>query len=55
MTELLHRLNYTYKKPKMVPGKADVKAQDEFIEHYQVLKATKGVNDPIYFMDGTHP
>ena len=40
MTELLHRLNYTYKKPKMVPGKADAKAQDEFIESYKELKDT---------------
>ncbi len=25
MTDLLHRLNYTYKKPKLVPGKADAR------------------------------
>ncbi len=55
MTVLIHRLGYAYKKPKIVSGKADVKAQEEFIEHYKELKATKGVNDPIYFMDGVHP
>ncbi len=55
MTDLLHRLNYSYKKPKLVPGKADAEAQEEFIEFYNELKETKGVNDPVYFMDGTHP
>ena len=55
MTDLLHRLNYSYKKPKLVPGKADAEAQGEFIEFYNELKETKGVNDPVYFMDGTHP
>ncbi len=48
MTDLLHRLNYSYKKPKLVPGKADAEAQEEFIEFYNELKETKGVNDPIY-------
>ena len=55
MTDLLHRLNYSYKKPKLVPGKADAEAQEEFIELYQELKQTKGANDPIYYMDGVHP
>lgn len=55
MTELLHRLGYRYKKPKLVPGKADAKAQEEFIEFYKELKETKDARDPIYFMDGTHP
>ncbi len=55
MTDLLHRLNYTYKKPKLVPGKADAKAQEEFVAFYNELKETKGANDYIYFMDGAHP
>jgi len=55
LTELLHRLGYVYKKPKLVPGKADAKAQEEFVEFYKELKETKGVKDPIYFMDGVHP
>ena len=55
LTELLHRLGYVYKKPKLVPGKADAKAQEEFIASYRELKETKGAMDPIYFMDGTHP
>jgi transposase len=55
LTELLHRLGYVYKKPKLVPGKADAKAQEEFIASYRELKETKGAADPVYFMDGTHP
>ena len=55
MTGLLHRLGYVYKKPKLVPGKADTKAQEEFIASYRELKETKGATDPISFMDGTHP
>jgi transposase len=55
MTELLHRMSYVYKKPKVVPGKADLEAQKSFINSYKKLKSKKGENDPIYFMDGTHP
>jgi len=55
LTELLHRLGYVYKKPKLVPGKADTKAQEEFIASYRELKEAKGSKDPIYFMDGVHP
>jgi transposase len=55
MTGLLHRLGFVYKKPKVVPGKADPQAQRAFLERYVELKETKGENDPIYFMDGTHP
>ena len=31
MTALLHRLGFVYKKPKVVPGKADAKAQEAFL------------------------
>lgn len=55
MTDLLHRMGYAYKKPKVVPGKADTEAQKSFIDFYEKLKSQKEKNDPIYFMDGTHP
>jgi transposase len=55
MTQLLHRLGYVYKKPKLIPGKADADRQRAFIEQYQALKAEKAPDDPIYFMDATHP
>ena len=55
MSELLHRLGYVYKKPKLVPGKADAKVQEAFLERYEILKKNKAQDDPIYFMDATHP
>jgi transposase len=41
MTDLLHRLGYVYKKPKLVPGKADAHAQKAFLEEYESLKKKK--------------
>ena len=35
MTALLHRLGYVYKKPKLVPGKADAEAQRAFLDEYE--------------------
>ena len=55
MTAVLHRLGYVYKKPKLVPGKADPKAQKEFLRDYENIKKTKGKDDPVYFMDAVHP
>jgi transposase len=55
MTALLHRLGYVYKKPKLVPGKADPDAQRAFLAQYETLKQDKGEEDPIYFMDAAHP
>lgn len=55
MTALLHRLGYVYKKPKLVPGKADASAQKAFLDEYEKLKQNKGEDDPVYFMDAVHP
>ncbi len=55
VTNLLHRMGYTYKKPKAVPGKADALAQEQFVRKYKTLKKCKKPHDPIYFMDGVHP
>lgn len=55
MTALLHRLDYVYKKPRLIPGKAAPEAQKAFLEEYEKLKETKGEEDPIYFMDAVHP
>jgi len=52
---VLARLGFVYKKTKRVPGKADAEKQKKFVEEYEKLKATKGEDDPIYFLDGTHP
>ena len=55
VTKLLHRLGFTYKKPKIIPGKADHVKQEEFLKKYQEIKSGLKENDQIYFLDSTHP
>lgn len=55
ITKLLHRLGFVYKKPKLVPAKADVVKQQQFLDEYFKLKAEIEVADQIYFLDATHP
>lgn len=55
VTDLLHRLGFSYKKPTHVPGKQDPAQQQAFLDKYERIKAEKGENDPIYFADATHP
>lgn len=55
VTNLLHRLGFSYKKPTHIPGKQDPARQQAFIEEYEQIKADKGENDPVYFADATHP
>lgn len=55
VTKLLHRIGFTYKKPKIVPGKADTKRQARFLAAYEKLKAKMGELDHLYFADATHP
>ena len=55
VTKLLHRLGFSYKKPKSVPGKADAKRQARFLAAYRKLKATMTKDDHLYFADATHP
>ncbi len=38
MKDLLHRLNYSYKKPKLVPGKADTKCPGRICRILQGIK-----------------
>jgi len=55
ITDLLHRLGYVYKKPKLVPGKMDAQAQEEFIEYYEDFMEKKPANIEVLFADGVHP
>jgi len=52
--KLLKRLNYSYKKPAVVPAKADPVKQDAFIEYYRTLQVGLQENDKIYFVDASH-
>ena len=51
MTTLLHKMGFSYKKPKGVPGKAKMEEQEAFVEEYNRVKK-KGL---VYFADSTHP
>ena len=51
VTTLLHKLGFSYKKPKGVPGKAKAEEQEAFVKKYNRVKK-KGL---VYFADSTHP
>ena len=51
VTTLLHKLGFSYKKPKGVPGKAKTEEQEAFVKRYNRVKK-KGF---VYFADSTHP
>lgn len=55
VTKLLHRLGFVYKKPKLVPAKADPAKQQQLLDEDFKLKSTLEENDQIYFLDATHP
>ena len=55
VTALLHRLGFVYKKPKVIPSKADRDKQQSFLQTYHSLKDQLKPQDQIYFMDATHP
>ena len=52
---MLYRLGFSYKKPQVIPGKADDQAQNEFLSYLEGLKESKNENDPILYVDGVHP
>lgn len=53
--DLLHRLGYAYKKPKLAPSKASSQAQKESLTDCDLLKENKHKDDFILFMDAVHP
>lgn len=55
MVALLHRLNFTYKKPKLIPGKVNEKAKELFSQELQQLKKELSQTDPLLYLDGVHP
>lgn len=55
ITKLLHRLGFTYKKPKIVPGNVSIEDQQTFLQTYQRTKEGLTEKDHIYFSDATHP
>ena len=51
ITTLLHKLGFSYKKPKGIPGKAKREEQEAFVREYNKLKG----KSLVYFADSTHP
>lgn len=55
MSALLKKIGFVYKKPDLVPGKADESLQEIFIEQFTSFLKTRTDNDLIFFMDAVHP
>ena len=55
MTDLLHRMNYVYKKPKLVPSNPDIHAQEDFVKMYTIFFEKKPENEAVFFVDALHP
>jgi len=51
----LKRHGFSYKKPALVPGKANEENQRRWIAEYEKLKANMSSDEAICFMDGVHP
>ena len=50
MRDLLHRLDYVYKKPKLVPGNPDIDAQEIFVQQYEEFMENKPENIEVLFI-----
>lgn len=55
MRDWLKRNSFSYKKPAIVPGKANAKQQQKWIDEYNQLKQALSEDETICFMDGVHP
>lgn len=55
VTHILHKLGFTYKKPKLVPGKADEEQQKKFLEDLEAIEDSLEDDDKLIYMDGVHP
>jgi len=55
MTSWLKMNGFSYKKPAVVPGKANREAQEHWIKEYEELKKNLPENEAICFIDGVHP
>lgn len=55
MRQLLHRLNFVYKKAKTIPGKANAELQNTYLKQLTEILKNKGEHDAHYYLDGVHP
>lgn len=55
MRNWLQRHDFSYKKPSIVPGKANEQAQKAWLAEYEKLKQNLPEDETMCFMDGVHP
>lgn len=55
ITAWLKSHGFSYKKPAVVPGKANWATQEQWIKEYEALKQDLPANETICFIDGVHP
>ena len=55
LTQWLKRNGFSYKKPSLVPGKANAEKQKEWLAEYEKLKTNLPADEAICFIDGVHP
>ncbi|NGX47728.1 MAG: hypothetical protein K1000chlam3_01110 [Chlamydiae bacterium] len=55
MSDWLKRNQFSYKKPSLVPGKANKENQEAWIAEYFKLKQNLQDDETVCFMDGVHP
>ncbi len=55
MRNWLQRHGFSYKKPSIVPGKANAEQQKAWVLEYEKLKQNLPDDEAICFMDGVHP
>lgn len=55
MGHWLKRHGFAYKKPAVVPGKADQEKQKEWLAEYEKLRQELPTEETICFIDGVHP
>lgn len=55
MRSWLQRHDFSYKKPAVVPGKADKEKQEKWLAEYEKLRKELPEEETICFTDGVHP
>lgn len=56
MTELLHELGFSYKKPKLVGAKANKEKQQQFVSDFNEIYSSSDLDKTAFlFADGVHP
>lgn len=55
MRHWLKRHNFSYKKPALVPGKANKEKQQQWLDEYHKLRQGLPEDETIGFIDGVHP